>query len=228
MLSSVMKRYILELMKSYHLGWNVIIWDEMLSSEANVIIWDENVIIWSLFYHLGLNVIICDETLYSGTTCYHLGLHVIIWDAMLSSGANVIIWDKLLSTGANVIMVSSGANVIIWCYHVMLSSRMITHRFFIFPENFTHSFDTTVFTLPYSEKRLPAAYEAEYVRLFPFSAKPWCAPLFLLYSFQIFILLLLSCNNYSIWYEKKPKRIISYDTVTMYCTWAILYIKSAR
>ncbi len=37
-------------------------------------------------------------------------------------------------------MVSSGGNVIIWCYHVMLSSGMITHPFFIFPENFTHSF----------------------------------------------------------------------------------------
>ncbi len=66
----------------------------------------------------------------SGTTCYHLGLNVIICDEMLSSGANVIIWDKMLS---------SGANVIIWCYHVMLSSGMITHPFFIFPENFTHS-----------------------------------------------------------------------------------------
>jgi hypothetical protein len=76
----------------------------------------------------------------SGTTCYHLRLHVIIWDAMLSSGANVIIWDKMLLSGANVIMVSSGAYVIIWCYHVMLSSGMITHPFFIFPENFTHSF----------------------------------------------------------------------------------------
>jgi hypothetical protein len=76
----------------------------------------------------------------SETTCYHLGLHVIIWDAMLSSGANVTIWDKMLSSGANFIMVSSGANVIIWCYHVILSSRMITHPFFIFPENFTHSY----------------------------------------------------------------------------------------
>ncbi len=36
-------------------------------------------------------------------------------------------------------MVSSVANVIIWCYHVILSSGMITHPFFIFPENFTHS-----------------------------------------------------------------------------------------
>jgi hypothetical protein len=58
---------------------------------------------------------------------------------MLSSGANVIIWEKMISSGANVIMVSSGANVIIWCYHVMLSSGMRTHPFFIFPENFTHS-----------------------------------------------------------------------------------------
>jgi hypothetical protein len=45
----------------------------------------------------------------------------------------------MLSSKANVIMVSSGANAIIWCYHVMLSSGMITHPFFIFPENFTHS-----------------------------------------------------------------------------------------
>jgi hypothetical protein len=37
-------------------------------------------------------------------------------------------------------MVSSGANVIIWCYHVMLSSGMITHPFFIFPENVTYSY----------------------------------------------------------------------------------------
>jgi hypothetical protein len=81
---------------------------------------------------LGLNVIIWDETLSSGP-------NVIIWDAMLSSGAYVIIWDKMLSSGANVIMVSSGANVIIWCYHVMLSSGMITRPVFIFPENFTHS-----------------------------------------------------------------------------------------
>jgi hypothetical protein len=52
---------------------------------------------------------------------------------MLSSGANVIIWDKMLSSKANVVMVSSGANVIIWCYHVMLSSGMITPPFFVFP-----------------------------------------------------------------------------------------------
>ncbi len=65
---------------------------------------------------------------------------------MLSSGTNVIICDKMLSSGANVIMVSSGANVIIWWYHVMLSSGMITHPFFIFPENFTHSLLFSLFT----------------------------------------------------------------------------------
>ncbi len=58
---------------------------------------------------------------------------------MLSSGANVFIWDKMLSSEANVIMVSSGANVIILCYHVMLSSGMITPPFFVFHGNFTHS-----------------------------------------------------------------------------------------
>jgi hypothetical protein len=63
---------------------------------------------------------------------------------MLLSGANVIrqnviIWGEMLSSGANVVLLSFGANVIIWCYHVMLSSGMITSPYFIFPENFTHS-----------------------------------------------------------------------------------------
>jgi hypothetical protein len=84
----------------------------MLSSEANVIIWH--------------------QMLSSGMKCYHLEL-------MFSSGANVIIWDKMIKSGANVIMLQNGANVIIWCYHVMLSSGMITPPFFIFPKNFTHS-----------------------------------------------------------------------------------------
>ncbi len=92
-------------MKCYHL-------ELMVSSLSNC-------------YHLGWNVIIWSQ-------CYHLGWNVIIGDAMLSSGSNVIIWDKMLSSGANVIMVSSGANVIIWCYHVMLSSGMITHPFLFF------------------------------------------------------------------------------------------------
>jgi hypothetical protein len=52
--------------KCYHLGQNVIIWDEMLSSGMP-------------YYHLelmissGANVIIWDEMLSSGTKCYHLG-----------------------------------------------------------------------------------------------------------------------------------------------------------
>ncbi len=101
-------------------------------------------------YHLGL-------TLSSGTICYHLGWkcyhlelmvssgpNVIIWDEMLSSGANVIFWDKMLWFGANVKIGSSGGNVIIWCYHVMLPAGMITHPFFIFPENFTHSIESPI------------------------------------------------------------------------------------
>jgi hypothetical protein len=92
----------------------------------------------------GANVIIWNEMLSSGMQCYHLGQNVIIWDEMLSSGANVIIWDKMLLSGANVIMVSSGANVIIWCYHVMLSSGMITPPFLVFPGNFTHSFKSSM------------------------------------------------------------------------------------
>ena len=53
-------------MNCYHLGLNVIIWDEMLSSGANVIIWDE-------MLSSGANVIIWDEMLSSGMKCYHLG-----------------------------------------------------------------------------------------------------------------------------------------------------------
>jgi hypothetical protein len=91
----------------------------MLSSGANVIIWDELLSSGTKCYHLEL-------MLSSGTKCYHLGLNVIIWDAMLSSGANVIIWF----------------------YHVMLLSWKITSNFFIFPGNFTHSSDIdTVFFL---------------------------------------------------------------------------------
>jgi hypothetical protein len=41
-------------MKCYHLGRNVINWDEMLSSGANVIIWNK-------YYHLGRNVIIWQD-----------------------------------------------------------------------------------------------------------------------------------------------------------------------
>ncbi len=82
----------------------------MLSSEANVIIWDEMLSCGMKCYHLGkilssgANVIIGDEMLSSGMQCYHLEL-------MLSSGTkryhlrqNVIIWDAMLLSGANVIV----------------------------------------------------------------------------------------------------------------------------
>jgi len=125
MLSSRMICYHLELMlsswtKCYHLGWKCYHLELMVSSE------DYMLSSGMKRYHLEL-------MLSSGTTCYHLGWNVIIWDTMLSSGAYVIILSQI-------IMVSSEANVIIWCYHVMLSCGMITHPFFIFPENFTHSF----------------------------------------------------------------------------------------
>jgi hypothetical protein len=65
----------------------------------------------------GANVIIWDEILSSGMKCYCLELmlslrrNVIILDDMLSSGANVIIWDDMLSSWMK-------------CYHLelMLSS----------------------------------------------------------------------------------------------------------
>ncbi len=59
---------------------------------------------------------------------------------MLSYGMQCYHLELMLSCGANVVMLSFGANVIIWNYHVMLSSGMITPPFFIFPENFTHSY----------------------------------------------------------------------------------------
>jgi hypothetical protein len=34
----------------------------------------------------GANVIIWDEMLYSGMKCYQLGWNVVIWEAILSSG----------------------------------------------------------------------------------------------------------------------------------------------
>ncbi len=86
----------------YHVGWNAIIWDQMLSSGINVIVWDEMISwrtkcyhmeqmlsYWSLCYHEGWNVIIW-------SLCYHAGCNVIIWQ-MLSSGTNVIMWDEMLS-----------------------------------------------------------------------------------------------------------------------------------
>ncbi len=69
------------------------------------------------------------------------GANVIIWNEMLSSGANVIIWDEIISSVAHVLMLQSAANVIIWCYHVMLSSGMITPPFLFFLKTtLTHFF----------------------------------------------------------------------------------------
>ncbi len=110
-------------------------------------------------YHLELMLL-------SGTKCYHLRWNVIIWDAMLSSKANVIIWDKMLSSGANFMIESSGANVIIWCYHVMLSSAMITHPFFIFPENFYSLDSNGVFSDVLSRSiSLPEGYWTEFFKI---------------------------------------------------------------
>ncbi len=83
MLSSGMQCYHRELMlsfrtKYYYLELNVIIWYAMLSSGANVIIWDEMLSSGMKCYHLEL-------MLSSGTKRYHLGLNVIIWGAMLAS-----------------------------------------------------------------------------------------------------------------------------------------------
>ncbi len=94
-------------METQHLEWVKFsgkIWDEMLSSRANFFI------IW-------------DEILSTGMKCYHLGWHVIIWDKMLSSGM------KCYNLGWNVEILSY---VVIWCYHVMLSSGMITSPFLFF------------------------------------------------------------------------------------------------
>jgi hypothetical protein len=76
----------------------------MLSSGANVIIWDGMLSSGMKCYHLEL-------MLSSGTKCYHLEL-------MLSSRANVIICYEMLSTGANVI-------ICIYCYHLVLSCDVI-------------------------------------------------------------------------------------------------------
>ncbi len=67
-------------MNCYHLGWNVIIWDEMLASGANITM-------WSKCYYVESYVIMLDEMPLYGDKCYHLEL-------MLSSWVNVIMWSK--------------------------------------------------------------------------------------------------------------------------------------
>jgi hypothetical protein len=56
------------------------------------------------WYHLELSseadVIMWDEMLSSEMKCYQLGLNIIIWSyAMLSSGAHISIWNEMLSSG---------------------------------------------------------------------------------------------------------------------------------
>jgi hypothetical protein len=55
----------------YYVGQNVTMWDQMLSSGANVIM-------WSKFDHMDAYVIMWDELLSSGTKFYHAGSYVII------------------------------------------------------------------------------------------------------------------------------------------------------
>ena len=77
----------------------------------------------------GANVIIWDGMLSSGMKCYHLEL-------MLSSGANVIIWDEMPSSGANVIICIYCYHLVLSCDVIIWDDNT---PLFIFPENFTHS-----------------------------------------------------------------------------------------
>ncbi len=97
--------------KCYHLGRNVIVWDALLSSGAKVIIWDEMLSSGIKYYHLELML-----------SCYHLGQNAIIGNEMLSSGM------QCYHLGRNFIWIciANEGNVFICCYHVMLSSGMIT------------------------------------------------------------------------------------------------------
>jgi hypothetical protein len=77
-------------------------YDEMLSSKANVIIWDKMLSSGMKFYHLellvssGANVIIWGEVLSSGMMkCYEL---------MLSSGMKCHPLELMLSSGTNFII----------------------------------------------------------------------------------------------------------------------------
>jgi hypothetical protein len=134
---------------------NVIIWDEKLSSGMKYFHLGRNVIIWSWCYHLEL-------MLSSGRRCYHLGCNVIIWDEMLSFGMKCYHLVLMLSSGMQCyhlelcyqkgtkcyhleLMLWYGAKGVIWnyCYHLVLSCDVIiwddNTPLFIFPENFTHS-----------------------------------------------------------------------------------------
>jgi hypothetical protein len=81
-------------------GANVIIWEEMLLSGMKCYQLELCLSYATKCYHLGMKSYHLELMLSSGTKCYHL-------DEMLSSGANVIIWDNMLSSGMK-------------CYHLEL------------------------------------------------------------------------------------------------------------
>jgi hypothetical protein len=97
----------------------------MLSSGANVIIWNKMLSSGMKCHHLEL-------MLSSGTKCYQLelllssGMKCHHLELMLSSGTKCYPLELLLSSGMKCyhlkLMLSSEANVINWCYHLMLSS----------------------------------------------------------------------------------------------------------
>ncbi len=76
----------------------------MLSSGANVIIWENMLSSGMKCHHLelmlspGQNVIIWNEMLLSGMQYYHLGQNVIIWNEMLSPGMITLAPDDNISS----------------------------------------------------------------------------------------------------------------------------------
>jgi hypothetical protein len=60
----------------------------------------------------GANIIIWDKMLSPGMKCYHLELMLSSGDEMCSYGSNVIIWDEMLSSWMTCYHLE--CNVIIW------------------------------------------------------------------------------------------------------------------
>jgi hypothetical protein len=78
----------------YHVGRNVIMWDQFLS-------WGTKC--YHLCYHVGWNIIIWGEMFLLCRGLYYyvesyviMWATVIMWNQMLSSGAFVIMWDQML------------------------------------------------------------------------------------------------------------------------------------
>jgi hypothetical protein len=84
----------------------------MLSSGANVIIWDEILSSGTICYHLELMLSSGTKLLSFGMKYDHLGCNVIICPNVYHLGLNVIIWDEMLSSGMKCYHL--GCNVIIW------------------------------------------------------------------------------------------------------------------